>query len=151
MGSFTDTPDPIVMTLTDFGRTQFARVILGEVSFTVKGFAVGRDGIVTSNPVKVTPIDPSLTGLIDHFYPPAGGIKDFEAIENPLPSTVVVNCRLDSDESVAGLGEIGLWAETVFSTTPSEVGNIDMIAVGHFPLQTKTLRQAILYRIIIQF
>lgn len=148
---YTDTPDPIVTTLTDFGRTQFARSILGEISFQVKGFAVGREGYLDANPVKIDAIDPSMTTLGDHFFPAAGARKAFEAIELPTPATVVVNCRLASDESVAGLGELGLWAETVFSTTPSEIGDEWLMAVSHFGLQTKTLRQAILYRVIIQF
>lgn len=148
---FTDTPDPIISTLTDEGRTNFARSILGEISFIVKGFAVGREGYLDSNPVKIDSLDPSLTTLGDQFFPTTGTRKAFEAIELPTPATVVVNCRLASDESVAGLGEIGIWSEILFSTTPSEIGTEFLMAISHFPLQTKTLRQAILYRIIIQF
>lgn len=151
MPPYTDTPSPIISTLTSEARTNFARAALGEISFIVKGFAVGRGGYLDANPVLIDVIDPDLTALIDHFFPTAGGIKDFEAIEKPLPSTVVVNCRLNSDEAVSGLGEIGLWAETIFSTIPAEIGNTWLMAVSHHGLQTKTLRQAVLYRMIIQF
>ena len=117
-----------------------------------KGFAVGREGYDDSNPVKITAIDPSLTALEDQFFPTVGTRKAFESFETPTPKTLVVNCRLASDESVAGLGEIGLWAEIIESTvSPAEIGTEFLMAVAHFGLQTKTLRQAILYRFIIQF
>ena len=148
---FTDTPSPIVSTLTDEGRTNFARSILGEISFTVKGFAVGREGYLDANPVLIDPIDTSLTTLGDQFFPAVGTRKNFEVLETPTPATLVVNCRLASDESVAGLGELGIWAEILNSDVPSEIGTEFLMAVSHFGLQTKTLRQAILYRVIIQF
>ena len=152
MPPFTDVPDPVISTLTDFARTQFARSILGEISFVVKGFAVGREGYDETNPVKITPIDPSLTALEDQFFPTVGTRKAFESFENPTSKTVVVNCRLASDEAVAGLGELGLWAEIIESTvSPAEIGTEFLLAAVHFPMVTKTLRQAILYRVIIQF
>ena len=148
--AYLDVPDPIVSTLSDFGRTQFARSILGEISCVLKGFAVGRDGYVHANPVKVLPIVGSDTTLIDQIYPLTGEAS-FEALETPTPATLVTNCRLASDVAISGLGELGIFAEVVFSATPSEVGDIFLLSLSHFGLQTKTLRQAILYRVIIQF
>lgn len=147
---FTDTPDPIIATLTDEARTYFAQSTLGILSFKLKGFAVGRSGYNSTNPVKITPIDGSLTDLEDHFFPTTG-IKSLEAIETPTLTTVVANCRLAKDEAVSALGEIGVWAEIVYSLAPSEIGTTFLLAVSHFPIVTKTLRQAILYRVIIQF
>lgn len=147
---FTDTPDPIIAVLTDEARTKFAQMTLGMLSFKVKGFAVGRSGYNSTNPVKITPIDGSLTDIEDHFFPTVG-IKLVEAVELPTPSTVVANCRLGKDDAIAALGEIGVWAEIVYSLAPSEIGNTFLMAVSHFPIVTKTLRQAILYRMIIQF
>lgn len=148
---FTSVPDPIIGSLTEIGRTNFARVILGEISFALTGFAVGRGGYNSTNPVKVDPIDPSFTGLIDQFFP-ISGTKAIEYIERPTPSTIVANCRLASAEAVSALGEIGLWAEIVDSTTSvGEIGTTFLLATGHFPIQTKTLRQAIVYRFIVQF
>jgi len=148
---FLDTPDPIIATLTDEARTNFALSTMGEVSFIVKGFAVGREGYDDTNPVKIDLIDPSLTALGDQFFPTVGTRKAFEAIENPTPATVVINCRLASTEAVAGLGEIGVWAEIVYSIIPANIGNEFLMAVAHYPIQTKTLRQSVIYRIIIQF
>ena len=148
---FTDTPDPIIATLTNEARTNFALSTMGEVSFIVKGFAVGREGYNDAKPVKIDPLDPSLTTLGDQFFPVLGTRKAFEAIENPTPATVVVNCRLASTEAVAGLGEIGLWAEIVDSINPINIGDEFLMAIAHYPIQTKTLRQSVVYRIIIQF
>lgn len=147
---FTSTPDNIIATLTDLGRTNFTRAANGEISFKLVGFAVGRDGYNMADPVKVVPINTALTSLVDQIFP-LSGIKALESIENPTPKTVVANCRLSNMEAIAGLGEIGLWAEIVYSTIPLEIGTQFMLAVSHFPLSTKTNRQVVVYRIIIQF
>ena len=147
---FTDTPDPIIATLTDEARTLFAQSTLGLLSFKLVGFAVGRGGYNATNPVHVISIDSSATSLIDQFFP-VTGIKALETIETPTVSTIVANCRLAKDEAVSALGEIGLWAEIIYSIVPSDVGRQFLLAVSHFPIVTKTLRQAILYRMIIQF
>ena len=129
---FLDTPDPIIATLTDEARTNFALSTMGEVSFIVKGFAVGREGYDDVNPVKIDLIDPSLTALGDQFFPTVGTRKAFEAIENPTPATVVINCRLASDEAVAGLGEIGVWAEIVDSIIPANIGTEFLTIIKSF-------------------
>ena len=147
---FTDTPDPIIATLTDEARTNFAQSTLGLVSFKLAGFAVGRGGYDSVNPVHVVAIDGSSTSLIDKYFP-VTGIKTLETIETPTISTIVANCRLAKDEAISALGEIGLWAEIVYSIVPSDIGRQFLMAVAHFPIVTKTLRQAILYRMIIQF
>lgn len=148
---FLSTPSSIIASLSEIGRTNLARSILGEISFKLSGFAVGRGGYNDINPVLVTVIDTSLADLIDHFFPLVG-TKPLELIERPTPATIVANCRLASTEAVSALGEIGLWAEIINSTVDvSEIGTTFMLAVGHFPIQTKTLRQAIVYRFIVQF
>jgi len=147
---FTDTPDPILAVLTDEARTNFAQMTLGLKSFKVKGFAVGRGGYNDTNPVKIISVDGSSSSLIDQFFPTTG-IKLIEAIEMPTPSTIVANCRVARDESISALGEIGLWAEIVYSNAISEIGTTFLMAVAHFPIVTKTYRQVILYRVIIQF
>lgn len=148
---FTDTPDPIIANLTDTGRTNFARMTLGEISFILDGFAVGRGGYNATNPVHITPLVTSSTTLDDQFFP-LTGTKALEAIETPYPQTIVANCRLAKDEAVAALGEIGIWAQIIYSAVnPSEVGTTFLLGLSHFPIMTKTLRQAILYRVILQF
>jgi hypothetical protein len=148
---FTDTPDPILASLTDTARTNFARMTLGEISFVLTGFAVGRGGYNSTNPVHITPIVTSLSALEDQFFP-LTGVKILESIETPYPQTIIANCRLGRDDAVSALGEIGIWAEIIYSAVnPGEVGTSFLLGVSHFPIMTKTLRQAILYRVIIQF
>jgi hypothetical protein len=77
--------------------------------------------------------------------------KVHESLEFPTPKTVVANCRLSPEEAISALGEIGLWCSITTSVNPIEIGTVFMLGVGHMPLQTKTRRQASLYRFIIQF
>ena len=150
--AFTDTPDSVLATLTDVGRSQFARSILGEVSFTVKGFAVGREGYTDANPVKIDVIDPSLVALEDQIFPVVpGDTKAFESLERPSPKTLVLNCRLAQDEAIAGLGELGIYAEVVDSIVPVEIGDQFLLALSHMPLISKVPQQVIVFRLIIQF
>lgn len=148
--AFTSVPDNIIATLTDLGRTNFTRAANGEISFKLVGFAVGREGYNMANPVLVVPIITANTALLDQIFP-VSGIKALESIEWPTPKTVVANCRLASTEAISALGEIGLWAEIMYSTIPAEIGTQFMLAVSHFPLSTKTNRQVVVYRIITQF
>lgn len=148
---YVSTPSSIEARLTDAGRNAFSRMSLGEISFVLKGFDVGREGYNDANPVLIDPIVTSNTALGDKIFPTTGQ-KDVETFENPTPKTLVANFRLASNEAVAGLGELGVWAEIINSTvSPSEVGTRFLMAISHFPIMTKTLRQAILYRVIIQF
>jgi hypothetical protein len=149
---FTDTPDNIVATITDAGRNALARAAAGEIAFMANLFAVGRGGYDMSNPVHVTAIDPGNTSLIDQFFPTSPSLQPITDWERPYPSTLVMNCRLASTDAVAGLGEIGIWGTILSSpSNPPEVGTTFLMAVGHFPLSTKTLRQVVVYRVIIQF
>jgi len=148
---FTDTPDIILAQLTDTARTNFARMTLGEISFTLSGFAVGRGGYNGTNPVHITPIIGASTALDDQFFP-VTGTTPITNIERPYESTIVVNCRLGKDDAIAALGELGVWATIIYSAVnPGEVGTSFLLAISHFPIVSKTLKQAILYRVLIQF
>lgn len=149
---FTDTPDIAVAALTDAGRNALARSLVGEISFQVTSFAVGRSGYQDTNPVKVMPLDTSLPSLIDQIYPSVPNLASVAGFERPYPKTLVVNCRLASTEAVSALGEIGLWAEIIYSpANPPEVGTKFLFAVSHFPLCTKILKKVMVYRFVIQF
>lgn len=149
--AFTDMPDPILANLTDVGRQYLARVAFGTVSIKATKFAVGREGYDDSNPVKIEPLNLSQTELQDQFFPISPDLEDITDIELPLPKTFVANCRIKASDGVAGLGEIGLWAEVLNSDVPSEIGQEFMLALGHFPIITKTERQIIIFRFVLQF
>ena len=148
--AYTDAPDPIVATLTNQGRNALARATIGDISVKIKGFAVGREGYVMGNPVHITALDPSQPALVDQFFPLIGR-KNIETFERPYPTTLVVNCKIKPDEFVSALGELGVWVVVVNSSIPAEIGTEFLFAIAHFPIITKTYRQALLFRLIIQF
>lgn len=149
---FTDTPDPITASLTDLGRMNFARVAHGEISFEVTGFAVGQGGYNMANPVQITALDPTQTQLTAQYFPTSPTIQPIEDVEYPTPKTAVISCRLGPTDSITALGELGIWATIIHSnTTPAEVGTTFLMAIVHFPIMTKTFKQVIVYRVIVQF
>lgn len=148
---FTNTPDQAIASLSDIGRTNFARAANGEISFIVTSFAVGRGGYKGTDPVLVDPIDSSLTTLEDQSFPVYPGLQPIERIEYPTDMTAVIYCRIASNLGVGGLGELGIYSQIIYSTVPSEIGTTFLMAVSHYPLVTKTLNQVFLYRIVIQF
>jgi hypothetical protein len=148
---FFGTPSPIIASLTDAGRNLLARASFGDVAFKVSGFAVGHGGYNDSNPIETTPINTASSDLLYQFFPATGSQKNIAAFEYPTPKTLVVNCRLADTEAIAGLGEIGLWVEILDSSVSAEIGTKVLFAIGHFGIMTKTARQAILYRYVIQF
>lgn len=149
---YTDTPDSSLAKLTNGGRSYYARMIMGDVSFKLVGFDVGHDGYITSNPVKIAPINQSSTSLDSKFYPTTG-IQFFEgSIQYPHPKTAVLNCRLghSDPQNVGAIGEIGIWGEVVSSTVPAEVGTRFLYAIAHTPILVKNLQNVFVYRILVQ-
>lgn len=60
MPPFTDPTDTIETKLTSAARLNIARAVLGDISFIMEGFALGRYGYLDTNPVKIVPItDPT--------------------------------------------------------------------------------------------
>jgi hypothetical protein len=78
-------------------------------------------------------------------------IQPLADIEYPTPQTCVINSRLAPNDALAGLGELGVWAQIIHSTNPSEIGTQFLMAVAHLPLQSKTTKEVIVYRMVIQF
>jgi len=148
----TSTPDPCIATLTDAGRNAFARALSGEISFQAVSFAVGQSGYQDSNPVLVMPIDTGATGLVAQIFPTAPALQPISSFESPYAKTLVINCRLGANEAVSALGELGVWAEIIYSPgNPAEVGTTFLLAVVHTPVSVKTLNKVVVFRVIIQF
>lgn len=148
---FTDPCDGSIAQLTDAARALYARQQLGDVAFKWLGFNVGRFGYNDTNPVKVVPINPSLTSLVDTVFPTLT-LKDFDISEKPNPKAISMVCRLATTEANFGLGEIGIWAVINWSNSnPLEVNQNVLMAVSHVPLQSKNHRHTYVHRIVIQF
>ncbi len=154
---FTSPTDTIVSTLTSQGRDLLARSLLGQVSFRLSGFKVGRAGYDMANPVLLdpaTPLDPADSDLIDPVFPiPTTTIKPFVTIEQPYPNVVAAVCRLNRNEATYGLGELGVWARVLRVDPPADMtytaGQDYMVALAHMPIMAKTDKQVFVFRVII--
>lgn len=271
--AYLDMPDTLIATLTDEGRNLLGRAKLGDVVYKQLGWQLGRNGYLTENPVKVTPIvddatqaeglitvalngssnadwsdetyvslngkrfifnthfarganaietsrnirnaifdskdlrhfrivapiqaDDSIiiqsliTGKIGNSYPiyvnspynniellpMTGGIS--ASLEDPsypvpnsdpalppilapfsgtdglieMPSTDALSflARVGENDGIGAYGEIGIWVEVKQSLLPQEVGRNVLFAVSHFPIQPKTDRSVLTFRVIIAF
>lgn len=95
--------------LTDQARDLFARSVLGQLSFQLSGFKVGRGGYDDVLPVHITPVIAADTALIDPVFPLVG-VQPFAAIEEPFPNVTAAVCRLGRSDALFGLGEVGIYA-----------------------------------------
>lgn len=149
--SYTDTPDSSQAKLTDIGRSYLNRSTIGDASFKLSGFDVGHSGYVDSNPVKILPIDQSSTALDDKYFPLADQ-ENFAGKERPHSKTIVFNCRLGHSvpDNIGAIGEVGIWAEVMYSSVPSEIGTKFLFAIAHFPILVKNNQNVFVFRIMIQ-
>ena len=131
---------------TDLGRYWLAQTLVRGVAFKVVEFAVGRGGYDPANPLQAYPVDPSDTELEDEVF------RDYiDDVQSPNDLAYAFLCRLEAPEALAGLGELGLWAEIVWSPDPTEIGEKFMIVLAHFPMRAKTRRHVEGFRVICQF
>lgn len=146
---FIESTSDVEARLTNQGRDNLASLVLGEMAFELSSFQVGRGGYVLANPVKVDPIDPALTALID----PVGTRRSFVSVEQPIGDNVVAPvCRLPVNDTDVefGLGELGIYATyLVHDTQPALVGTEFLFAVSHFPLVGKTPSHTFVWRVLI--
>lgn len=111
--TFTSPTTTIQSTLTHQGRDLLARSTLGQLSFRLSGFKVGRDGYDAGNPVHALLVDPAATDLGDPIFPIGSGVHPFIAIETPLNTVTAAVCRLARLDATYGLGEVGLFARVM--------------------------------------
>jgi len=139
---FTDATDNAISALTDAGRDLYKRASLGTICFQLYGWAIGRGGYQDANPVKVDPIDTTLTDLIDRVYPSAPPLLDLELInedllEYPNNRAVSIICRVPRQDINArhGYGELGIWVKVLKSEIPtterSRASNVSTITTLH--------------------
>lgn len=151
---FTDPTSDVAALLTNLGRSETARSILGEVSFHLSAWQVGRGGYQDTNPVKYELPDPADTSLIDPV-PDASSRRSFISIEQPIgPNVVAPVCRLDPGDTDVeyGLGELGIFATYDRDiVTPANVGTDFLYAIAHFPLISKTPNHTLVWRVIIAY
>jgi hypothetical protein len=134
--------------VTNLARQMLARSIVDNTSFKITQFSVGTGGYDPSYPISAIIVDPTQQDLISEVF--RGPIT---AIETPLVSGIAKAfvCRLGMNDVKAGIGEIGLWAEILWSPFSSEIGNYFLFAVVHEPLNSKTYNHVTTSRVVIVF
>lgn len=135
-------------TITTVARQYFARSASDATAVKVVEFSVGSGGYNTVVPLYATDPDPNAVELEFELYR-----ATITAVEEVLVNGTAKSFvgRLPREGLVGGIGEIGLWAEIVYSPYSSEIGEKFLFAVCHQPLNVKTLRHVSSYRIVIAF
>lgn len=142
---------------TDYARELIARATLGLVVFKVVGFGLGRGGYNPSDVVQPLPLNLAATELSDKVFPTATPFdyEPFISTEQPTSRACVYNCRVGSSVVAGpadyGLGELALYGEIIKSDVPSEIGQVFLFAVSHFPLFCKTRRDTLLRRVVVTY
>ena len=73
-------------------------------------------------------------------------------IEQPSSTSVSFLSRLGEGTSgIGSYGELGLWCEVLSSNFSPEIGRQILFAMSHFPIQPKTDRTILTFRLIISF
>ena len=105
------------------------------------------------------------------FTPMSGGVSTF--LEDPvwptpltlmpyagddglieIPADTAASFMSRIGEGISGMGaygELGLWVEVLTSGYPDEVGRKVLFAMAHFPIQPKTDRTILTFRVIVSF
>lgn len=152
---FSGEPNTVFASMTDGGLALLASARVEGLAYKLIGFRVGRGGYDTTTPTNALPITSSVTELDDPVFPPTSTSPEpFDRIEyaTATENAVSLVCRLDSGEALAGLGEIGIYAEILESPAdPTEVGNVVLFSVAHRPLFGKTTFDVGVWRFVHNF
>ncbi len=151
---FTSATSTIQSALTDQGRDLLARSLLGQVSFQFSGFQAGRAGYELANPVIAESVYSGSTQLEDPIFPLGGvGVAPLITIEAPYATVVSPVCRLNRNDALYGIGEIGLYVRIARSIPPADafyvVGEDYLFALAHTPIMSKTDKTILVFRFVI--
>lgn len=73
-------------------------------------------------------------------------------IETPASTSVSFMSRIgEGTDGMGAYGELGLWVEILDSSFPAEIGNKVLYAMSHFPIQPKTDRSIVTFRVVVSF
>lgn len=127
-------------TLTKASGTGDATIVFSAFTSPTGGPMVGGSSIVLDDPAWPTP--PTLAP-----YTGTEGLIE-------MPATTAVSFMSRVGEGTAGIGaygELGLWVRIIDSTFIPEIGNQVLYAISHFPIQPKTDRTILTFRVIVAF
>jgi hypothetical protein len=94
--------------------------------------------------------------LLDAAWPVPPTLAPFSGTEGliEMPSSTALSFMSRVGEGIDGMGaygELGLWVEILDSRYTDEIGNKIMFAMSHFPIQPKTDRTILTFRVIISY
>lgn len=136
----------VVAVVTDQARQLMARSITDGTSFQIVEFAVGTSGYDPANPLSAITVDPTATSLTSEVFRDTIDQVETATLDGTAKSFVG---RIARDELEAGIGEVGLYAEILSSPFPFEIGTKFLFAIAHQPLNVKTDRHVVSYRIVV--
>lgn len=146
-------PNDAVCILTDLGRASINRMPVEAFRLDNFSFAVGRGGYDPSDVLTATVPDPVDVALQDQVFPalPNPNYEPVDRIERPGERSIAFLCRVEPGEALAGLGELGVFAQIVESPVPAEIGDWIMFGLVHFPIRGKSSKDTFGYRAAFQF
>jgi len=127
--------DPIDMQMTTGAINMINRSTGDGTLFAVTEFGVGLGGYDITAPGTVVPVVPGDVALISEIW--RGPLTHVQYDSTVAPIPVQYWCRLPRGEAIHGIGEVGLWAEILWSPFPWEIGTSFLFAIQHHPLQTR--------------
>jgi alpha-tubulin suppressor-like RCC1 family protein len=136
-------PDAIDLHLTNAADALMIRSNLDGTLYAVTEFAVGTGGYDPVNPGTVVAVNPADVALATQVW--RGPLTHVQYQAPGLPWSVQYWCRLPQGQAVQGIGEVGLYAEILWSPFPWEIGTTFLWAKQHMPLQTRHANTAGLF------
>jgi hypothetical protein len=148
----TTVPGATELELTDEAILFINRAKTDGTLYAVRDFAVGAGGFDPLVPTTVTPINTADTALAAEHYRARVQRITYDTTNYPVdPWEVTYWCRVPRNEAVIALGEVGLFAEIIWSPIPAEIGTWFMFALAHMPCQCRHPNTVHLYRLKIEY
>lgn len=113
--------------------------------FAITEFAVGTGGYTITDPKTAVAVTTTDTALANEAY--RGRIEHIEY----GAAFVDYWCRVPREVAQGGIGELGLFAEILWSPIPGEVGTSHLFALMHHPCQTRHVDDVHFYIVRIEY
>jgi len=144
-------PSDAICILTDIGRQSLNRMPVEIFRIGVFSFAVGTGGYDPGDPLVATQPDQFAVELENKVFPVGmGAYEPVDRVERPNETGISFLCRIETDEALVGLGELGIFAQILQSPVPEEVGTWFMFGLMHFPMECKHMKKVCGYRALFQ-
>ena len=135
-------------------RLYIQNLMTGEIgnNYPLIAYHVGATVNFTVSPM----VGGSSIALDDAAWPTPPMLAPYTGTEGliEMPATTAVSFMSRVGEGTSGIGaygELGLWVKILDSSFTPEIGNNVLFAISHFPIQPKTDRTILTFRIVVSF